>query len=201
MDLEQRSRHDYAQDEEAKSDDERILGSRPYRSHKIGHLGSHCPRARLMGFAAFSLWGFRPAPQHRRGRADQGSRREAAQWRLWRRPRPARGLWAFRPGYRGVLPGLYAAFRHRAGGRGPGEAATLGPSGPGPRLGCRPGGPAAIFLLASALGDRICHKIRTGPPAQARRPRGKCMDAAAIKWADRLARSWRGEEPGEIRIK
>jgi len=27
------------------------------------------------------------------------------------------------------------------------------------------------------------------------------MDAAAIKWADRLARSWRGEEPGEIRIK
>ena len=26
------------------------------------------------------------------------------------------------------------------------------------------------------------------------------MDAAAIKWADRLARSWRGEEPGEIRI-
>jgi hypothetical protein len=26
------------------------------------------------------------------------------------------------------------------------------------------------------------------------------MDAAALKWADRLARSWRSEEPGEIRI-
>jgi hypothetical protein len=26
------------------------------------------------------------------------------------------------------------------------------------------------------------------------------MDAAAIKWADRLARSWRSEDPGEIRI-
>jgi len=26
------------------------------------------------------------------------------------------------------------------------------------------------------------------------------MDAAIVKWADRLSRSWRGEEPGEIRI-
>ncbi len=26
------------------------------------------------------------------------------------------------------------------------------------------------------------------------------MDAAAVKWADRLARSWRSEEPGDIRI-
>jgi hypothetical protein len=26
------------------------------------------------------------------------------------------------------------------------------------------------------------------------------MDAAITKWADRLAKSWRSEEPGEIRI-